>query len=108
MDPVTQTLELIEHANRLEQKIIDALSEGDSATAESCCARRQRLIEEIPFSALQEPIPDALLNALGQLLESTKQLTALTENIQREIGAQLSQVKKGIVGSQAYRNIDLR
>lgn len=106
MNPLDQSLMLIDKAERLQEQIVDALKAGNSETAETLCQEHQRVITEIPFAELPTEIPQELSQALLRLQRGNDKLTAVTENIQREIGEQLNQVQRGISGSQVYRDID--
>lgn len=102
---LTQALQFITQAQELEQQILGALSDGDSEKAEHIAFQRQHLIESIPFHEFTEEYPEALLTALQSLQQSHEKLTAMTQEIQKEIERQLSQVQKGKAGSKVYQNI---
>ena len=106
MDSLRHALELVQKAQNMEQKIVDALSEGDSEAAEAHCLERQRTIESIPFADFSGDLPADLQQALQQLQVDNDRLEALVKNIQGKIGQQLTQIKQGIAGSQVYREID--
>ena len=105
MDIYQRSLELAHQAQALDQDILQALADGDSEKAEACCLDRQKLIEAIPFAEFRDPPPPALLAALHQLIQNNQELTVVTEKVQLEINQQLSAIKKGKAGSQAYRRI---
>ena len=106
MNPLEKSLQLIDQACALDQEILDALGQGDSAAAEKYCLQRQQLIHTIPFDQFQEATPPEFLAALSKLQLSNDKLTALTNSVQQEIGQQLAEIQKGIAGSKIYQDIN--
>lgn len=106
MDLVENTLAQVSAAEKAQQDILDALANGDSESAEVLSNQYQRLLADIRFAELGDPVPTQVVQALQRLQASHSKLTAITEDVQREIGSQLKQVQKGIAGSQAYRDVE--